>query len=175
MSTHEVLDWGPSSASYTLDLDGVLMPEMLGRPTFELAAGRVTWSQAAQGAAPDAADTFLAISRSAPVRSWTWLVIAPYTPGELALPKLPSDIADWTPAAGDSVFVDHVATLKLTGGYDALRARTIDFGASDLALVAGPSGRMATVISDGSLRVTAPPASLLEPRTARRAIFGSRR
>ena len=173
--THKVMDWGPSSATYTLDLAGVLLPEMPGPPAFDFATGAVTWTEAAQGAVPDATVLVLEIARSAPARDWTWLVIAPHAPGQLALPRLPTDIADWIPVAGDSAFIDHVSSLKLTGGYDALRARTIDFGGNDLTLISGPAGRLVSMISMSSSGIAAPASRNRDRRRARRSLFGPSR
>jgi len=162
----EVVEWGPSSPTYTLDLPSVLLPEFPSRPAYDPATARVTWSEAARGVTPDATITLIQTSRSSGARQWDWFVIAPYTPNELGLPRGATELADWLPTAGDTIYIDHVSTVKLTGGYDALRARTIDLAASDLSLAAGPSGRFVTSSSAGSARGNA---------TLRRSVFGFER
>jgi hypothetical protein len=168
---HQVIDWGPSTQPYTLDLANVLMPELQGPPAFDITTGRVMWSEAASGASPEATIAVLELSRQD--LGWVWVVIAPYRAGEARVPRLPTDVNDWTPKLGDTAFVDHVETMKLTGGYDALRARTIDFGGNDLALIAGPAGRIVGMHSVGSVNVNgnAAPQSGSHP-PSRRAMLG---
>lgn len=162
--THKVVEWGASSPGYVLDLSGALVRGLVDPPSYDFAAGTVVWTETADGATPESMTTLVGVTRSAASRKWNWLVIAPYTPGKLALPKLPTDVADWTPAAGDTVRLDHVSLLKLTGGYDALRARNIDVGQNDdQTLIVGPSGRFTSFDSVGSLPLTA---------ATRRATFG---
>jgi hypothetical protein len=175
LDTLEVLEWGPSSADYTLDLSGAPLPEILGRPAYDFATARVTWSEAAQGATPDATITVIEATRSAASQEWAWFVVGPHTTGEITLPRLPTDVASWTPVAGDTAFIDHVSNVKLTGGYDALRARTIDVSSTDLALVAGSSGRFVSIISMSSASSIRPGALPPSRRPARRSVFGRSR
>ena len=148
---HEVIDWGASSTPYTLDLSSVLVRTMAGPPAFDFASGAAVWSEAADGAVPDATLAVVEATRIAESRDWVWFVFAPHTEAKLALPRLPTDVADWTPVAGDVTSIDHVTLLKLTGGYDALRGVGIDFGdQSDLSLIAGAAGRIATFTARGS-------------------------
>lgn len=168
---HEVIDWGPSLQPYTLDLSSMLLPEFLGPPSFNFTTGRVVWSEAAQGATPDATIAVLEISRQD--LGWVWVVIAPYRAGEARVPRLPTDINDWTPKLDDTAFVDHVQTMKLTGGYDALRTRNIDFGGNDLTLIAGPAGRIVGMHSVSSISVNGNPALQSgSHRAVRRAMIG---
>jgi hypothetical protein len=41
-------------------------------------------------------------------------------------PHLPTDLADWTAVATDEVTLDLVKNVKVTGGYDAVRAHILD-------------------------------------------------
>ena len=171
LGTRKVIDWGPLPPAYALDLTGVLLPDMLGRPSYDFTAGKVVWSEAAQGATPDALITVIEATRTAPARDWTWFVLAPYNKGELVLPRLPTDVGSFIPITGDTASIDHVSLVKLTGGYDALLARPIDIGENDLALAAGPSGHFITMesLNSSGLRARAPAA---DRRPARRAVFG---
>jgi hypothetical protein len=165
--THKVIEWGPSAASYTLDLAGVAVRGVVGRPSYDFATGTVVWSETADGATPDSVTTLVGANRTASSRKWNWLIIAPYTAGKIVLPKLPTDVADWTPVAGDTVTLDHVSLLTVTGGYDALRARNIDVGQNDdKTLISGSSGRFVSFDSEGSLPITG---------VTQRAAFGLRR
>jgi hypothetical protein len=65
-----------------------------------------------------------------PAQGWSWRLIAPYTAGELKLPILPADIADWTPLSTDSV-EGLALPFKLPGGYDALRSKIFDEANAD--------------------------------------------
>jgi hypothetical protein len=150
--THEVIDWGAVSTPYALDLSGVLVRAVADPPSFDFASGAVVWTESADGAVPDSMVTLIEATRSAQSRTWHWFVVAPYTPDKLALPRLPTDVADWTLVAGDIASIDHVSLLKLTGGYDALRTRDIDIGAGDdMALISGAIGRIAQFNSVGSV------------------------
>lgn len=150
--THEVIDWGALATPYALDLAGVLVRAVADPPSFDFASGAVVWTESADGAVPDSMVTLVQVRRSAQSRTWNWFVVAPYTQDKLALPRLPTDVADWTPVVGDIASIDHVSLLKLTGGYDALRTRDIDVGAGDdMALISGASGRIAQFNSVGSV------------------------
>jgi hypothetical protein len=148
---HEVIDWGALSTPYTLDLSSVLVRSVATPPSFDFASGAVVWSEAADGAVPDATIAVIEATRNAQSRSsWVWAVLAPHAPDKLALPRLPTDVADWTPVAGDIAFIDHVSLMKLTGGYDALRTRELDFGRGDAWLIAGAAGRIASFSMKGA-------------------------
>jgi len=170
---YSVMEWGALAVDYQLDLAGALPRDIVDPPTYDVAGGRATWGEAAQGATPDASVMLVGAARPAQSRKWTWTVIAPYTRGEIRLPRLPTDVADWIPVAGDTARVDQVTNLKLTGGYDALRTAKIDFGRDDRSLISGAQGTIAAVNAEGA-RVTVAPAAAAV-RSARRSIFGSRR
>lgn len=169
---HRVLEWGALAADYQLDLAAALPREIAAPPTYDVAGGRLTWTEAAQGATPDASVALMGAARAAQSRKWSWTLIAPYTRGELRLPRLPTDVADWIPVAGDTAGVSQVTNLKLTGGYDALRTTKIDFGRDDRSLITGAQGTIAVVDAAGA-RVAAAPADGARP--ARRSIFGPHR
>jgi hypothetical protein len=89
---------------------------------------------------------------------WHWQIVAPYTAGQIQFPKLPSNGVDWNPADGDDVSVEHVLSVKVPGGYDAVRAHALDvaqqfepaslLGTTERTpLVAGATGRAVVVES----------------------------
>ncbi|HEX7839877.1 MAG TPA: hypothetical protein VF469_20515 [Kofleriaceae bacterium] len=156
-SEHHVIDWAPYTASYMLDLTSLLLPDMIATPSFNPTTQRVSWTEDVVGAAPDLTTAALRVTREVPFRSWHWELAAPYTPGEIKLPRLPTDVFDWTPTINDAVIVEHVMNAKLPGRYDAVRAHMLDIedkldapglgvGEQNHAdFVAGASGRVALV------------------------------
>lgn len=134
---HQVIEAVPVTTSYTLDLKDVLLPEIPARPSFDVATGRASWTEGTIGATPDVAvDTISVVRGEEPSRRhWQWAIAAPYKRGELAFPKLPTDVFDWTPTAGDHIGVGEVTIAQITGGYDALRGRL--FGDSNISVAAG--------------------------------------
>jgi hypothetical protein len=146
---HEVIDWGDISSTYTLDLGATLLKEPTF-PSFDPATGKLTWDEAAQGATPDATLVGITVRRVEPnLSKWHWEIVAPYAAGSITYPKLPTDVFDWTPLDSDEISRDPVTSVKVPGGYDALRARAFDvndrLGFS--AAVAGASGRAVVVTS----------------------------
>jgi len=143
-SEHHVVDWGPLAATFTLDLNNWLRPDLTAAPSFSAATKLVSWTEGPAGAAPDLTTTTIDVTRSAPARHWHWTVAGPYTAGALAFPVLPTDVADWAPAASDRVVVTALTNAKVPGGYAAVRAHVHDVR-DPTEFVAGPSGRVVTV------------------------------
>lgn len=147
---HHVVDWGAPAATYALDLTGLLLPGFLGEPpAYDVTARRVRWMEEdPNGATPDL--TVAQIDVFGVDRTWHWTVAAPYTAGELAFPVLPGDVADWTPVDTDDPQVAEVTSVKLPGGYDAVRAHIHDvhdaiaFGGFT-GLTVGAAGRAVAV------------------------------
>jgi hypothetical protein len=141
---HTVVENVPDATGYRLDLNGVLLPDLPARPTFDIATGRVVWTESDTGATPDLAVNFISVLRTgASSRGWQWAIVAPYKRGEIAFPRLPTDVFDWTPTAGDQVSVEEVTIAKFTGGYDAIRARAL----ADSQLSVGPGERLVSATS----------------------------
>lgn len=150
---HEVVDWGDFHDTVTLDLGPVLLKELVG-PTFDLAANKLVWTEAATGATPDVTLVGVTLRRIDQQQEtqtiWHWEVVGPYAAGQFVYPTLPSDVFDYTPKPDDDVFsVDPVVNVKLTGGYDALRAHAFDIADRQgfTGVVAGASGRAVIVTS----------------------------
>lgn len=152
---HHLIDWSTSVASYLLDLTGQLLPDMIDAPSFNPTTRRVSWIEDVVGATPDLTTAALQMTRGE--RTWHWELAAPYTPGEIKLPRLPTDVFDWTPTIDDTVVIEHVMNAKLPGRYDAVRAHMLDIedkldlprqspNQQDFSpLVAGASGRAVAV------------------------------
>ena len=132
---HDIDERQAHATSYDLDLAGLLLPDWMEYPRYDAANRRIAWVDAAGGAAPDFQIGVLDVTPAAPTRRaagspaqpWNWLLIAPYTAGQLKLPALPNDVADWTPQATDDVEGAGFA-FKLPGGYDALREKVFTMG-----------------------------------------------
>ena len=149
-SRHEVIDWGTFTRTYMLDLNNLLLPEVIAGPSFNSTTAKVSWTEAAQGATPDLTVAAIRVRRTEPVlRKWHWEVVAPYRPGEIRYPRLPTDVFDWAPAVGDQLTTEPVMSAKLPGGYDAVRAHVFDIvdRSGPAGFVTGASGRVVTVQS----------------------------
>jgi hypothetical protein len=160
-SRHGVVDWGSFATSYMLDLDHLLLRDLVSRPSFNPTTRRMSWVEAPLGAVADLTITAIDVTRFNPApRSWRWQLAAPYTPGEVRFPKLPTDVFDYTATSEDSVFAEQVMNAKVPGGYDAVRAHVLDVadrlrnGADLSALVAGATGR-ALVVQTQSIKLQA--------------------
>lgn len=128
---HVVTEIRPLAASFDLDLSGLLLPEWTDSPRYDAASRRIVWTDAADGVAPDLTLATLGVSPVATTTPrWNWQLVGPYTTGELKLPALPTDVATWAPAPGDSVEPGRLQ-VKLPGGYDAIRALLFDQVAGD--------------------------------------------
>lgn len=144
---YHVIDAGAVTASYMLDLSNLLPRAIQSVAEYNVATKKLTWTEADDGAAADLSIAQFGVSNEA--RSWQWTLVAPYARGELVPPVLPTDVATWTPADGDNVYVLSLLNAKATGQYDAVRARALDaFTRSrndGFTSFAVPSGRITTV------------------------------
>lgn len=144
---HRVIDWGDFTTDYKLDFENLLLRELIEPPGYDFATGKILWEEATTGAAPDFTIVTINVRRPDPLAKWRWEIVAPYTNGQLALPKLPTDVLDWAPAQTDDVSFDPILNVKVSGGYDAVRAHALDIhdqtGAT--GYVTATSGRAVTV------------------------------
>jgi hypothetical protein len=151
--SHHVIERA-ATAAYTLDMAGVLLPDLHNQPFYKPAAQKMEWVEEATGARPDLTMTSIEVSRtdgSQNVRHWHWAVAAPYNPAaELTFPTLPTDVADWTPSASDQINVNTLLNAQVPGGYDAVRAHVYDV--SDARGFGGASGRVVTVETRSGVR-----------------------
>ncbi|HEX3763986.1 MAG TPA: hypothetical protein VHW23_35065 [Kofleriaceae bacterium] len=148
-SRHEIVDWGPFVASYSLDMTGVLLREVTAGPAYDLAAGRISWTEAADGATPDLTIVGILVRRPDPLAKWHWEIAAPYAAAGIVLPHLPTDAFNWMPNDTDEIDLDPVKTVKMTGGYDAVREHILDIHdeTGPTGYVIGDHGRAVTMTS----------------------------
>jgi hypothetical protein len=170
---HQVLEWGPSTATYSKSLAGVLLAEYATFPTYDVATKSITWTVGA-GADPDFAIARTRFSRPDGKGSinWDWEIVAPLgTEESIRYPVLPAPDDDYNPTAQDSgQDVFSLTTAKYPGGYDAIRETvlSIDSGNADLpsGIVTGATGTV--VIEDLQfLTKRTPPRDLLHPLSRR--------
>jgi hypothetical protein len=140
-----VIDTGPSTTSYTLDVKDLLLPDIPAPAAFDPTTGHVSWVEGTTGATPDLTVNFIHVQRGDVTsgRRWDWAIMAPYHRGEIAFPHLPGDVFGWTPIASDTVSAEEVTNVKITGGYDAIRARAL----SDNNIAPAPGQRLIAVTS----------------------------
>lgn len=152
---HHVIDAGALAATKSTDLTGQLLPDFNGVAGFNPTNKLVTWLEdttnqpALHGATGDLSFTQINVQREN--RVWRWSVAAPYSPGKIAFPTLPNDLADWMPNfETDQINVVDLITAKVPGGYDAVRAHIFDLHdaiTSDnfAGLAVGATGRVVAV------------------------------
>jgi hypothetical protein len=124
VGVHDVIDWGAVGATYTRDLDGVLLRDLLSQPSFDAATSRVSWTEATTGAVPDLTSTAILVNRSG--QRWHWEIVAPYKSGEISFPHLPVETIDYNPGTDDDVSAEAVVNAKVPGGYDVARAQFLN-------------------------------------------------
>ena len=154
-SQHEVVDWGPFATSHTVDLGTALVREVIAGPTFDVAAGRISWDEAGTGAEPNLTIAGIVVRRTEPeLMRWHWEIVAPHSLNGIVLPHLPTDVGDWTPTVSDQILrLDAIKNIRVTGGYDAVRAHILDIhdetGPTGYAI--GATGRAAIATSSQRL------------------------
>lgn len=145
VSTRSVLDWGPYAATYSLDYQAHLVPDITAFPTLDPAMHQLTWTEAGGNLPPQMLLGRVSAFRSATVQSWQWSVVAPHDT-KLTLPTLPTDLADYNIAVDDSFNVELLISANVPGGYDAVRPGALDLLASQngpLGLVNVTPGQLA--------------------------------
>lgn len=134
-----VIQWGPDSASPSIDVTGALLPEYLTVPALTVSTRTLAWTSIPSTATPDLALARLDLSRvdvlTDTTRFWSWDLVAPYDGTSLTLPPLPAEAATYNVVDGDSVTPWELLTARVPGGYDAVRAHALDDG--------GPTGPLA--------------------------------
>jgi hypothetical protein len=154
---HEVVDWGPYSTAYNLDLSDVLLREVTAGPDFNASNGKISWTEATDGATPNLTIAAILVRRTEPtLAKWHWEIAAPYSPDGIVLPHLPTDVFDWAPVDSDDISLDPIKNVRVTGGYDAVRSHILDIHdeTGPTGYVIGNAGRavIATSIFQPPLR-----------------------
>jgi hypothetical protein len=141
-------DWGPYTASYTVDVGARLLTDLATTQKFDPATHALRWTEATGGASPTAAFGVVSAMRGA--RIWGWSVVAPHDGASIPFPVLPAAGFDYNLAAGDTPGFVSVQLARVSGGYDAWRARPVRInpnGKTVLDPVAGASGSASSEVS----------------------------
>ncbi len=113
---HGIYDWGTT----TFDLAGALLPDFTAPATFTASTRSVAW-ESSGGTAPDGVLLDLRVYQTAFKSSFRWHVLAP-AGTTVALPAVPAALTDFAFAADDDAEINNLATIKVPGGYAALRS-----------------------------------------------------
>jgi hypothetical protein len=146
---HHVLQWGPNATEYSLDMTGMLLPDVESESSrYLVPEQQAAWTEVATGATPDLTTLELEVRRAPPEepeRVWQWRIAAPYTAGKVQFPTLPIDT--YTATENDFRTILKLINAKVPGGYDAVRAHILDVQESGniTGFVAGATGRVVTV------------------------------
>ena len=119
---HNLLDWGPYSTSYTVDVGARTLADLTLDPDIDTTAHQLTYTTSG-GVAPEFVLAFGDASRTG--LHFDWAILAPYG-ASVQFPTLPTDVADFTIKSDDSYGVEAMLFGKVPGGYDAVRAKLVD-------------------------------------------------
>lgn len=161
-----VIQWGPDSASPSIDVTGALLPEYMTIPALTASTRTLAWTAIPSTATPDLAIARIDLSRvdllTDTTRYWSWELVAPYDGTSLTLPPLPGDAATYNVIDGDGVNPSELLTARVPGGYDAVRAAALDDGGP---LAGGPlAGQASGQIVLEALRTSPPVRTAPRPR-----------
>ncbi len=147
---HGMLEWGAPATAYSKSLTDVLLASYATLPEYSLANKSVTWTVDA-GVAPDFAIIRTDLFREVPtVFFWDWEIASPLgAEATVRYPVLPAPDDQFNPITNDSTHVDRLTTVKLAGGYDAIREIVLSIDGDPntglpLDLVVGATGRVVT-------------------------------
>ena len=108
------------STSVSFDYSTLAVPQLSSLPTFDVPSTTLSWTESGSGTA-DLSVVALTINTDA-TRAFQWEIIGPHTGASIALPTLPTSLAQFTPLSTDTIVVNEGAVATVTGGYDALRS-----------------------------------------------------
>jgi hypothetical protein len=151
---HAILTWGPNKTDYEVDLDDLLR-DVNGPPSYDTSVQQVQWDEDSTGATPDLTVAAFQVDRlpESSIRSWRWVIAAPYTSGSMQVPTVPDDVNDFMPTQDDDIRIEDFINAKVTlttpvaAGYDAVRAHILDIQAigNSTSFVTGAAGQVVTV------------------------------
>jgi hypothetical protein len=142
LGEQRVFDWGAPAPTYALDLATAMLPPFVAAPTYDAAGRIVSWVEGTGGTTANVVRARVHAFRDAipEGKSWTWAIVAPRSAGtSVTFPKFPPGGYDYTPQAGDSIYVDDLLIASVPLGYDGVRAHGFD---NVQAYVTGPTGRL---------------------------------
>jgi hypothetical protein len=111
--------WGPTNAAYTVDYPTTLLGDFTVAPTLDTGTHILGWTTSAGAKTPQFALGRLFAQRG--TLEWDWAIIGP-SGTQIQLPTLPTDLADFTIMATDTLNIEETAIANVPGGYDAYRA-----------------------------------------------------
>lgn len=136
-----IYEWGAASTAYALNLSATMLPAFASAPAFDATTRTLAWTERPSAAEPDAVRARLSIYRDdiPSGTGWKWRIAAPRSATSIAFPTLPVGMFDFNPQAGDTIVVDDLATLRVTGGYAAVRVNPF---ADATRSIVGATGRI---------------------------------
>jgi hypothetical protein len=144
-SIHGLVDWGPYTSTYSVDVGARMLADFTSAPTYDPAAHTVSITEAATGGVADFISTVIHAERASDGRQWDWNIAAPHAT-TITLPALPTDVYDFNIAATDAVDVELWGAAKVPGGYDAVRPHVFtSSGGQELVTELGANGSIALV------------------------------
>jgi hypothetical protein len=168
VSEQQILDWGPASAAYALDLGGALLHPYATLPTFDPANHDVTWQETAGVSADFVLTQYHSFRPDATLsHDWVWTLAAPRgTASTGVYPRIPTAVFDFNTTATDSSDVRELINVKVPGGYDAVRAQIMNTDPTNLG--AFFEGFVVGATGHAVIETVAPPPGLLRKHQRRR-------
>ncbi len=127
LSTRNILDWAPYAATYTLDYQAHLVPDITDFPVLDTSTHTLSWPEAGGTLPAQLVVVNAGVFRQADVKSWNWNIAAPHDT-KVMFPNLPTDVYDYNVAQADSFSVFTMVSANVPGGYDAARPRILETG-----------------------------------------------
>jgi hypothetical protein len=127
IAKQDVMAWGLPAGDIALTLAGDLLAPIATMPVLDLPSRTVSWTEDA-GATADVVRTQLhAFRDGTPAHAWDWQIVGPRGASQsITYPALPAAAGfDFVPTPRDSFAVRELETLRITGGYDAVRAHAL--------------------------------------------------
>jgi len=168
---HNVLEWGPATTAYSRSLAATLLADYTGPATYDITAKQIEWTIDAGGVSPDFVVGSAFFSHDTPaVLAWGWQIAAPIgTPAtSLRYPVLPAPDEVFNPIATDTVNIDELISIKIPGGYDAIRETVLSLDDDPTGLPLGiVTGATGTVVFEemqvNQVRAKQTPRQMLRP------------
>jgi hypothetical protein len=137
-----------------LDFTTANLPAIASGVMYSAASSIVTWQES--GHAVDTAAADLQV-RSGTTRNFRWLIVGPHINASLHVPHLPTSLAAFNVAAGDTATVLAAAIGSFPGGYDRIRAHAFVNGLDFFSPFQGGDRRnvFGYVVADGDTAMIA--------------------
>jgi hypothetical protein len=119
MTSRNTVVWEPTNADYTVDYATTLVGDFTTVPSFDTGTHILGWTTSAGAKTSQFGLGELFANRGGTL-AWDWTIIGP-SGTQIQFPTLPTDIADFTIVATDTVTIEATAIANVPGGYDAYR------------------------------------------------------